>query len=505
MNFTPVKDFFYNRNWVLWSIILAFGLLYFSISFFNHYYFRTFCYDYGVYNNAFYDYAHFRINRNPVLEPPLENFLQIHLSFTLILLSPFYWLFGWLMGTYTLLFLQVFFILLGGYGVYLLVKLKSNNYWLSILALFHFFIIWGHFSAISADYIDTTVAASVVPLFLYFFEKRKFLYASLCFIFILIAKENMPLWLIFISLTLILIHRKDKKLILISIGYIAFSLFYFLLAFKYLIPLFEDTNRPYWGFAYSALGNNIKESFLFILNHPIKSFLLLFENHSGDPLYDGIKAEFYTVVLLSGGVLVLFRPQYLIMFIPIIAQKMYNDHYLRWGINSFYSIEVVSILTVAIFYVLIEFKKNSIKYILAIVICLSTLGITYTKLDHRISLWYDSNKSKENFIDSKMYQGNFDVQKVYKNLEAISPDAKVCASENIVPHLAFRSHIHCFPYVREADFIVLLLDHSTYPLTKMEFDKEKNKYLSDKNWIKIIEDYPLLILKKKSNLNLMPN
>lgn len=416
------------------------------------------------------------------------------MSFTLVVLVPFYWLFVWLFGTYTLLFVQVIFILLGGYGVYLLIKVKTDHFWLAILAMFHYFILWGHYSCLAADYIDSTVAASVVPLFLYFFEKRKFLYATICFVFVIIAKENMPLWLIFISTFLIVIHHNDKQMVRINVYYILFALFYFLIAFYYLIPMLEDYSRPYWGFAYSALGDNVKDAFLFILNHPIKSFFLLFQNHSGNVLYDGIKAEFYYVFLFSGGVFLLFRPKYLIMFIPVIAQKMYNDHYLRWGINSFYSIEVVSILTIGVFYVLIEFKSDALKYIFAIAICLSTAKVTYDKLDTRTSLWYDSTKEK--FYSKKMYQANFDVHKVYEHLKIIPDDAKVCVSETIVPHFAYRQHIHAFPYIRESEYIILLLDHSTYPLKKVEFDSEKNKYLADKNWKKIVDDYPLLILKK---------
>ncbi len=486
------------NNWILCTIIGLFGILYCVISFSNHYFFRTFWADYAIYNNAFYDFAHFRINRNPLFEPPLNNFFQVHMSFTLVALTPFYWLFGWLLGTYTLLFVQVLFLLLGGYGVYLLIKLKSNNFLLAILAMFHYFILWGHYSCLAADYIDCTVAASVVPLFIYFFEKRRFVLASLCFVFIIIAKENMPLFLIFISLFLIFIHRKEKKLVLINVCYIGIALSYFLFCFYYLIPLLEDPNRPYWGFAYSALGTNIKDAFLFLITHPVKSFLLLFQNHNDNVGYDGIKAEFYYVALLSGGIFLVCRPKYLILFIPIVAQKMYNDNFLRWGINSFYSIEVVSILSIAVFLAIQEFKNQTLKNFFAIALCLSTTAITLVKLDHRTSLWYDSTKEK--FYDKKMYQTDFDVRKVNEHFKIIPDDAAVCSSENLTSHFAFRSHIHAFPFVRESDYIVLLFDHSTYPLTKEQFELEKNKYLSDKNWTKLVDDYPLLILKKYNGI-----
>lgn len=491
-----MTDLPYKRNTIaFWSVLLFFGILYLVICFCNHYFFRTYSSDYGIYNNAFFDFAHGRVNRPSLFNPPLNNFFQVHMSFTLVVLAPFYWVFYWIFGTYTLLFLQIIFILLGGYGTYLFVKLKSENYWLSVMAMFHYFILWGHYSCLAADYIDSTVAASMVPLFLYFFSKRKFVIATLCFLFITIAKENMPLWLIFVAIFLIIENRKDKKMVVIASIYILFSLTYFLMAFYWWIPSLQDPNLPYWGFAYSALGGNVKDAVIYLFSHPIDSFFLLFENKTGDYQLDGIKAEFYYVVLISGGFLIFLRPKYIILFIPIVAQKMYNDNFLRWGINSFYSIEVVSILSLAIFGAFIWIKSNKVRYALAGLICLSTTIITCIKLDHRTSLYY-SDSAKEKFYSPEMYKTDFDVKKIYKHFKNIPENAKVCASETIVPHFAYRRNIQVFPFVYDADYIILLLDHSTYPLTKEQFAAKKKEFITNPQWTTIVDDYPLLILKK---------
>jgi uncharacterized membrane protein len=486
---------------ILWSIMILFGLIYSAIVISNHYYFRTFALDYGFYNQAFWGFAHFGNYPNTVFEPQLNTFFQVHPAFTLIVLSPLYWVFHWAFSTYTLLVIQNIFLMIGGYGTYLIVKHKTQDFWLGVLALFHYFIIWGHIGALSADYIDTTVAASVVPLFLYFFDRKKYLVATICFLFIIIAKENMPIWFIFISLTLILLYWKDKKSIYYSLGYIAFSLAYLVFLNKMFIPSMQDPNLPYWGFTYSALGNNINEAIVFIFSHPFKTLELFFINNSGDPTFNGIKAEFYFVFLISGGVVLFFNPKYFLMFIPVIAQKVLNDLYLRWGIYSFYSIEIVSILSLAVFLIIGGLKNKRTTKILGILLCVITTATTFYLFgnNHRKLPWYDSTKEK--FYDSKMYKAEFNVKKVYAAFAKIPDDAKVCATETVVPHLAFRKEISIFPYVRNADYIFLLLCNSPYPLTQEQFDVKLNEYIANKDWGILWNDYPVLILKKDSLLH----
>jgi uncharacterized membrane protein len=481
---------------LFWGLFIFFMVLYTTQVVLNHYYMRTYAMDYGFYNQAFWNFAHFNNNSYTVFEPVLANYFQNHPAFTLPLLSPLYWIFNPFFGTYSLLIIQNIFIMLGGYGTYLLVKRKTGNEIFAILAFVHYNVIWGHFSALASDYIDTTVASSMVPLFFLFFDKKKYVLASLFFLFVIICKENMPIWFIFISITLILLY-KDRISRWMATGYALFSMAYLVFLFKILIPHFQDPNLPYWGFAYSALGNNPAEAIGFIFRHPWETVRLLYINHSGDPLYDGIKQEFYKVFLLSGGVLLFLRPVYFIPFIPIIAQKMFNDSYIRWGIMGFYSIEVVSILTLAVFLATSHLKSVKLKYGLYLILCIVSLRITLIKMEERTSKWYDA--SKENLTSRVFYTPPNDVRHIRELIrENIPPDANVAAMQDIVPHLAYRKNISIFPYVRQAEYIVFLLNGNKYPLKGEKFILEKDKYLNDSTtWKEIINEYPLLILKRR--------
>ena len=172
-----------------------------------------------------------RVNDNPVFDPVLKNFFQDHLAFTLIFMSPLYFLLSWLTGTYTLLVVEVSFIILGGYYTYKLIKLKTQNETISLIALFHFYILIGHFSALAADYHDTVVGASVVPAFLYLIEKKKYWKSIIPFLFILLTKENFSLWLVFITSRVDFNESKESQKcgIQCSVSYYLSSLFFLVL------------------------------------------------------------------------------------------------------------------------------------------------------------------------------------------------------------------------------------------------------------------------------------
>jgi uncharacterized membrane protein len=462
----------------------------------NHYYLRTYALDYGFYNQAFWDFAHFRINHNTVFEPALGSYFQVHPAFVLPLLSPLYWIFTPIFGTYSLLIIQNIIILLGGYGTYLFIKRKTGNFVIALLAFIHFNLLWGHYSAIADEYIDVTVASAMVPFFLLFFDKKRYWLAVPFFLFTLISRENMPIWFVFISLSLILLY-KEKKAKMAAAAFGLFSIFYFILLFKWIIPGFERPGLPYWGFAYSALGNSPGEAILQVITHPWETLKLFYINPTGDPAYDGIKREFYVVFLLSGGILLFLRPVYLLWFIPLIAQKMLNDSYVRWGIIGFYSIEVISVISIAVFMSAAWIKWKGVKYILFCILCISTFRITKLKMQERVSKWYDP--AKENLTVSTFYHSQNDVRKIMQEIHKNVPDdANVAAMQDIVPHLAFRRNISIFPYVRNADYIIFIMNGNKYPLRETTFEPEKAKYVGNPDWIVIEDDFPLLILKRKT-------
>ena len=137
---------------------------------------------------------------------------------------------------------------------------------------------------------------------------------------------------------------------------IILSILYFIVLFSLIIPLLEEPGKHYSLFNYSALGENPWEALKFIFNHPIKTFDMLFINQLNDSRFDGVKTEFYLTYLISGGFILIYRPQYLIWFIPIIAQKMLNDAPARWSINAYYAVPVATMLPISVFLIISKIK-----------------------------------------------------------------------------------------------------------------------------------------------------
>jgi uncharacterized membrane protein len=473
-------------------IFVFFALLYASISLVNHYNFRTFGWDLGINNNAIFDYAHFRWNDCMIMQPAFDNVLSDHFSLYPIIVSPFYWIFG----SWTMLIFQIVAILFGGFGIYRFVRRISDNEWLARLAVLHFFTIWGIFSALSFDYHDNVVATMFVPWFLDYFEQKKWKQSILFFILIMIAKENMALWAVFIGLGLALraALNKDRKKLIFSLGLSFLALVYFVLVIKVFIPSLATPGRDYLHNSFNALGSNFGEVLINIVKHPIRTIELLFVNHHGDAAYDGIKAETYLALILAGGFALILAPEYFIMIIPIVAQKMFNDLPIRWGISVHYSIEFAPILVLALYAVIHRFGKRKIQIAS---LCLSVSVISSISfLDHRTSEYY--NKENSQFYKKAHWIRDFDVSEVRHALDKIPADARVSAQSHLCPHLALREFIFHYPFIGNANYIALLpKEGNKYPLDEKSYDQKIEEFISSGDWEYLVNRKSIIILKKK--------
>jgi uncharacterized membrane protein len=147
--------------------LFVFAIIYSSIAFVNHYLFRTYALDLGLYTNALFDYSHFQWNDSSTFKIDEQNLLADHFDLYLILFSPF----SFILGTYTLQFIQIIALLLGALGVYQFGKSFFKNQQLVWLATLHFLLFFGCFAAVAFDYHSNVVAACVLPWFFLPFKK----------------------------------------------------------------------------------------------------------------------------------------------------------------------------------------------------------------------------------------------------------------------------------------------------------------------------------------------
>ena len=481
---------FKNINIAKSSVIIGFTILFSIISLFNHYLFRTNGQDYGIYNQALWDYAHFRINNNSVLQPGFGNLLGDHFEILLMFFSPLYYIFG----AYTLLIIQIVAIIIGGQGIYKFVELISNNRKLALAAIIQFFLFFGIYSSLAFDYHNNVIGAMAVPWIFYFFKKGQWNQTILVFIVFLLSKENMALWGFFIFAGLMIQYRKDRKRLVMSAIFAIASIIYFLIIVKFVIPALS-TGGEYRHFRYAALGSNMTEAITTIVTKPIYTLKLLFVNHLNFPKADYVKMELHIAVLLSGGLLLFWRPSYLLMLVPIYGQKLFCDFYTYWGLSFHYSVEFIPIITICAFSIISSIDKQNIRRIFAYTLIIFTAFVTFRSFDHTHTYFC---REKQRFYQSRHFTREFNVKEAYSALKTIPNDAKVCAQDEFVPHLCFRKYIYLYPSIEDAEYIVLCSRSKIYPFEdKKEYSESVDKLTNSADWEKIYDKNFMLILKRK--------
>jgi uncharacterized membrane protein len=463
-----MKAIFTNKKIIL--SLLIFGVLYTLISVVNHFVFRTYALDLGAYTNALYDYAHLQMNDSTVFKNTPENLLADHFDIYLILLSPLSLIFK----TYTLLIVQIFMILIGSIGVYTNFSDKKIGF----AAMLYFLSFFGVFSALAFDYHSNVIAACLVPWFFLHIKNRNITYSILFLVLILIAKENMALWTFFISIGLLIHYWNDKVLRYLLSFCAVLSIIYFILVLSYFMPLFAN-NNSYPHFHYSVLGSNSKEALIHLITNPIESFQNLFINHNNTPNGDYLKLELHILLLISGLPILLRKPQFLLMLVPIYFQKLYHDNIIMWGVHAQYSIEFAPILAIGIFMIITDLKNKKLKIYLAYFIVILNIACAIRVMDNTA---YISNKTKIRFYKSGHYTKEYDINLVKEQLSLLPKDAIISSQSVFITHLAFRDFVYQFPNIKDAEYIIVSSYESSAPLSSYELEEKISQIENSNEW-----------------------
>ncbi len=482
---------FFNKYRKVLVLLFSFALLYSLISLTNHYNFRTYALDLGAYTNALYDYSHFHLNDSTVFKETGENLLADHFDLYLILFSPFVFLFG----TYTLLVMQILFVLFGGVGIYLYLKASDKPEFIALAATLFFFLFFGTFSALAFDYHSNVVAASLLPWLFYTLKKEKWLATSLVILFIIVAKENTSLWLAFIFIGFSARHWKEKPKRNFMLASSVVCFVFFILVTTAVMPALSN-NGTYPHFHYSVLGSNFGEAFYHLIRHPLESLEVLFTNHTAEPNSDYVKTEFHTLILLCGLPLLLRKPWFLLMLIPIYFQKMFHDNPSMWGVFGHYNIEFAPILAIGVFLCVSDIKNSRMLKISCIAVLALELACTIRTFDSTVQF---TNKACLRFYQQCHYERDYNVAAVHKHLSEIPSEAIVSAQSPFLPHLALRESIYQFPIIRDAEYVVFSNREEMYPLKENEFQNLTDSLLHSDIWTPFIHTKELVILKRNSN------
>ncbi len=474
-----------NTHKTAWLITAAYGVIFGLISLVNHYHFRTFGLDLGIYTHGIYSYSHLQWHTFTMgLEGETFNHLGNHFSPIVALLSPFYFLFG----SYTLLVLQIAAILFGGWGVYSFAKERLDGFQPELILVL-FFSMWGIYSALAYDWHANVMAAMFVPWFILFFDRGDTKKALLMFVLVLICKENMAVWMAAIIAGLAVrnffLKPKESNWMLTG-SLLATAVVYFMVVQTLIMPALNTAGVSDHLGNYSHLGDGPGGVIKTMLTKPRHVFYLLFESLQEDVLTFKLKSQLHFMVLVSGGIALIYRPHYLIMLAPIYAQKLLSSSPSHWGVYSQYSIEFVPIISLAF----VEFLQNFSfpKWKMPLLIG-TVVGAT-------VFNWHPT-RSNTSFYKAEHYHSGLNSQTIYEALQLIPADAVVSASNVIVPHVASRDKIYLYPVVKDAEYLAILTHgRDLYPVDSLDFPNKMLELRTDSLNQIIYDENNFLIIKR---------
>ncbi|RYU78420.1 DUF2079 domain-containing protein [Hymenobacter persicinus] len=477
-----------------WALHLGFGLVFAAISLVNHYNFRTFALDLGMTTHALRELTHLRAPITTLLtDSAPTSFFSAHFTLIPVLVAPLYWLFG----SWTLLLVQLGAVLLGGRGVWVFARGRGASSAEANLGLAYFYSLWGIYSALSFDYHDNVVGSMALPWLLHWFRQRRWAAAALAFGLLLVSKENMALLGAAVAVGAAVQYRRHPRLVLVALLGAVAAVLYFALVTKWLMPALDYAHRPFQQLVrFKHLGASLPEVIGNVLRHPGLFWQSLFVNITGDPAYDYIKLETWAVLLLSGGLALLLRPWYLLMLVPVLAQKLLSNDYGLWGINGQYSIEFAPILALAVVETARQLAApGTRRRYLVVTLSLAALTTVVT-LYVRRSKWYSRESS--NFLVKRHYRSKLNVAGLHAALARVPAEASLSAQSNLAPWLTNRAKLYHFPVLGDAQYIAVLQPpaESTWPLNAEEHAALLTRLRARPNIRVVYEDSQFVLLRR---------
>jgi uncharacterized membrane protein len=461
----------HSAAWI--TAVIAF-ILFGIVSFTNHILFRTYALDLGLYTNALYDYAHFRFADTSLFLPENKNLLADHFDLYLMLFSPLSWIFK----SYTLLVVQCVAVIAGGFGVYFLLNENEESRPFRIWGMTIFYLFFGTLAALAYDYHSNVISAMAIPFFFLTVNRKAWGKAFALLVFMCIGKENVSLFLFFVSLGLFWKYfnwKESRKYILF---FAAFSLLYFLVMVKWVMPTIAgEEDFVHFG-KYPVLGGDMTAAIKFIVMHPLEFIRLLFVNHMPeDPTYNNEKVFFYLVLFVAGGWALFVRPWYFVMILPIIIQKELTNQPSTWGCVYQYSIELAPIVVLAVIEVVSKWKMNT--NLIGPILLLFTVSSSKFGFEECTKLW---ETQRFIFWQEAHFKPDYDLDDVKILMNKIPADAAVMANSAYVGQLAYRDKCYTLPFVKDSEYILISSTESTYPLSAEQTNEFIQAIQVDSTW-----------------------
>lgn len=367
---------------LLWVIFLS--VAYATLSIVRHNRFESGGFDLGLYDQAVWQYSRFLLPYNTIKD---RFILGDHLTLTLPLLAPLFWLWD---DVRMLLIFQAVWISFSTIAIYKLTLTRKFSHFTALVISFLYSMFYGIQYAVFFDFHPVVIGVGLAAWFLYFFEakQKKLMYISLTLM--LLTQENMGILLASFGI----LYRK--------ISFVVLGLAASLLASK-IISLFSPFQ--YWPQVSTNPIEIVKQFF----DQPEKRQVWLY-SLSWFSFLPLMSPGAMLATLLDLGQYFVTGPEFSRMWSPFMHHR----------------ITLAPILTMGTLEGLRHFGKRTAFILLLIGLFLQFyFHLPLNKLSKpafwKHEIWMNDNK---------------------KLIASIPKNAKVATQQNLVPHLSHRQYIY---------------------------------------------------------------
>jgi uncharacterized membrane protein len=396
-------------------------------------------YDLGIFDQTVWGYSRFDWIPNTVLRLPHE--LGDHTDFTLVLLTPLYWVWS---DPRMLLAAQA--VLLAAAGVPLFWWARERLGVAVALVFELAYLLWyGVLAGDIFDFHELALAAPLVSLALYAMLQRHDTMLVIAAVLLLLTKEDLALTLLGFAAYVAIVQRRWR----FGGAIAAASVAWFVLAFKVLIPAFAG-GRAYSHWSYDALGRTPSSALKNLVLHPIRAAHLFVAPHTKQVALFNLFGSWLFLPLVS---------PLLIVMAPTLAERFLSSTPTYWAQGFHYSLVIAPMLGFAAVDATARTRRH-----LGSRTRLAVAGTAVAVLV--VGLYFTFGRLRP-LDELGRYATTAQTANIRSCLATVPPDASIAATSALVPHLAHRRHIWVIDDrpVPRAD--VLAIDVATwiYPRT----------------------------------------
>ncbi|MDO8673486.1 MAG: DUF2079 domain-containing protein [Dehalococcoidia bacterium] len=463
---------------LIYVLMGLYFLVFGTMSILRHDSLRSNAYDLGIFDQVLWNSAHGRLFDQTVMIEYTSTLLGNHFSPILLLLVPFYWLFS---DARFLLVAQTAALAIGALPVYWLARDKLGNRPASLaLASCYFLFPALHFVNLF-DFHEIAIASPLLGFTIYYLIKQRYRPFAICLFFALMAREEVALVTVGLGLWIILMRRKR----LFGLTVIVVGAIYGYVTIMLLIPHFQGANEYYYVVRYANLGKNFGEIASTVFFNPL---------YVASMLTSPQRIEYVLQLLVPLGLLPAIGLDILALSFPSFAYLLLSNYKEMYDVTNQYSAVLIPPIFLAMVHgiaILIRKKRSHTnRYLWA--------AVGYVLVSSLVSYYlFSPGPFAQRFRPDKYAMDEHAQQGIDIIQNMIPPNASVSAQTDLVPHLSHRIEIYMFPYLHNADYVLLDKHARTWPLKKPQFDLALEDLASNPAYELIFDRIGYLLYQKK--------